>query len=68
MHAEPGADTHRAAAKTASTSPRLNSRSPNIGAGIVVQERRALLHRLLRIDGDWQRLVVDDDEFERVLG
>ena len=56
-------------ADAASTSPRLNSRlTMHIGAGLLVQQRRAGARRLLRIDDGRQRFVVDGDQRRRVFG
>ncbi len=39
----------------------------DVGAGLVVQQRRAGAHRLLRIDNERQRFVVDGDQRRRVF-
>ena len=40
----------------------------DVRAQLVMQQRRALFHRPLRVDGGLQRLILDLDKVERVLG
>ena len=69
MHAEPAfdLDRHRGKCRVWIAAFELAA-DYDVCASLLVQQRRAGTHRLLRIDHNRQRFVVDGDELKRVLG
>ena len=69
MHAETAFDAHRRGGKRGIDIAALEfAADQHIGAGLLVQQRRAGTRRLFRIDDHRQQLVIDGDEFQRILG
>ena len=69
VHAKPAADAHRRLGKRGVDVAALEfAAHHHVGAGLIVQQRRAVFQRLFRIDHERQRLVFDIDELQRVFG
>ena len=69
MHTKTRADAHRRGGKDSIDIAALEfTAHQHISPGGLMQQWRAVLHRLFRIDHDGQRLEVNADKFERILG